>query len=101
MHLHLVEKMVMFRSDDDQRQVYVLDVFCVYMGANLAIDGRVVPGTDCFQCTFHLWKVKRRLIEKKMVCIENAERKKIEKRKAKNICRTKKIEGKKCRIDEK
>jgi cholesterol 7-dehydrogenase len=26
------------------------------MGANLAFGGRVMPGTNCIQCPFHLWQ---------------------------------------------
>jgi cholesterol 7-dehydrogenase len=48
--------MVIFRSDDEHNQVYVLDAFCVHMGANLAFGGRVMPGTNCIQCPFHLWE---------------------------------------------
>lgn len=49
-------EMVVFRSDDEHQQVHVLDAFCVHMGANLAIGGRVMPGTNCIQCPFHLWE---------------------------------------------
>ena len=52
----LGREMVIFRSDDEHQQVYVLDAFCVHMGANLAVGGRVVPGTNCLQCPFHLWE---------------------------------------------
>jgi phenylpropionate dioxygenase-like ring-hydroxylating dioxygenase large terminal subunit len=52
----LGREMVIFRSDDDQSQVYVLDAFCIHMGANLAFGGRVMPGTNCIQCPFHLWE---------------------------------------------
>jgi cholesterol 7-dehydrogenase len=52
----LGREMVIFRSDDEHNQVHVLDAFCVHMGANLAIGGRVVPGTNCIQCPFHLWE---------------------------------------------
>ena len=52
----LGREMVVFRSDDEQSQVYVLDAFCVHMGANLAFGGRVMPGTNCIQCPFHLWE---------------------------------------------
>ncbi|CAF1378229.1 unnamed protein product [Adineta steineri] len=49
-------ELVIFRSDDESSQVYVLDAFCIHMGANLAIGGRVMPGTNCIQCPFHLWE---------------------------------------------
>ena len=49
-------EMVVFRSDNEHRQVYVLDAFCVHMGANLAVGGRVIFGTNCIQCPFHLWE---------------------------------------------
>jgi len=49
-------EMVIFRSDDEDKQVYVLDAFCIHMGANLAVGGRVIPGTNCIQCPFHLWE---------------------------------------------
>lgn len=52
----LGREMVIFRSDDQHEQVYVLDAFCVHMGANLAVGGRVIPGTNCLQCPFHLWE---------------------------------------------
>ena len=52
----LGREMVVFRSDDKSAQVSVLDAFCVHMGANLAIGGKVVPGTNCLQCPFHLWE---------------------------------------------
>ena len=52
----LGREMVIFRSDDEHRQVYVLDAFCVHMGANLAVGGRVISGTNCLQCPFHLWE---------------------------------------------
>jgi cholesterol 7-dehydrogenase len=26
------------------------------MGANLGFGGRVMPGTNCIQCPFHLWE---------------------------------------------
>lgn len=52
----LGREMVAFRSDDDLNQVHVLDAFCVHMGANLAFGGRVMPGTNCIQCPFHLWE---------------------------------------------
>jgi nitrite reductase/ring-hydroxylating ferredoxin subunit len=52
----LGREMVIFRSDDEHNQVYVLDAFCVHMGANLAFGGRVMPGTNCIQCPFHLWE---------------------------------------------
>ena len=52
----LSREMVIFRSDDEHSQVYVLDAFCIHMGANLAFGGRVVPGTNCIQCPFHLWQ---------------------------------------------
>ena len=52
----LGREMVVFRSDDEHNQVYVLDAFCVHMGANLAFGGRVMPGTNCIQCPFHLWE---------------------------------------------
>lgn len=52
----LGREMVIFRSDDEHRQVYVFDAFCVHMGANLAVGGRVMPGTNCLQCPFHLWE---------------------------------------------
>ena len=52
----LSREMVVFRSDDEHQQVYVLEAFCVHMGANLAFDGRVMPGTNCIQCPFHLWQ---------------------------------------------
>lgn len=49
-------EMVIFRSDDEQQQVFVMDAFCIHMGANLAFGGRVMPGTNCIQCPFHLWE---------------------------------------------
>ena len=52
----LGREMVIFRSDDEQNQMYVLDAFCAHMGANLAFGGRVMPGTNCIQCPFHLWE---------------------------------------------
>jgi nitrite reductase/ring-hydroxylating ferredoxin subunit len=52
----LGREMVIFRSDDEHNQVYVLDAFCVHMGANLGFGGRVMPGTNCIQCPFHLWE---------------------------------------------
>ncbi|CAF3388318.1 unnamed protein product [Rotaria sp. Silwood1] len=52
----LGREMVIFRSDDEHSQIYVLDAFCVHMGANLAFGGRVMPGTNCIQCPFHLWE---------------------------------------------
>jgi cholesterol 7-dehydrogenase len=52
----LGREMVIFRSDDEHQQVYVFDAFCIHMGANLAVGGRVVPGTNCLQCPFHLWE---------------------------------------------
>jgi nitrite reductase/ring-hydroxylating ferredoxin subunit len=52
----LGREMVIFRSDDEQHQVYVLNAFCIHMGSNLAVGGRVIPGTNCIQCPFHLWE---------------------------------------------
>jgi nitrite reductase/ring-hydroxylating ferredoxin subunit len=52
----LGREMVAFRSDTEDNQVHVLDAFCVHMGANLAFGGRVIPGTNCIQCPFHLWE---------------------------------------------
>jgi nitrite reductase/ring-hydroxylating ferredoxin subunit len=52
----LGREMVIFRSDDEHKQVYVLDAFCIHMGANLGVGGRVLPGTNCIQCPFHLWE---------------------------------------------
>jgi phenylpropionate dioxygenase-like ring-hydroxylating dioxygenase large terminal subunit len=52
----LGREMVIFRSDDEHNQVYVLDAFCIHMGANLGFGGRVMPGTNCIQCPFHLWE---------------------------------------------
>lgn len=49
-------EMVIFRSDDEHSQVYVLEAFCIHMGANLAVGGKVMPGTNCIQCPFHLWE---------------------------------------------
>lgn len=52
----LGREMVAFRSDDDQEKVYVVDAYCPHMGANLAFGGRVMPGSNCIQCPFHLWE---------------------------------------------
>lgn len=52
----LGREMVAFRGDDEQRQVSVIEAYCVHMGANLGVGGRVVPGTNCIQCPFHLWE---------------------------------------------
>lgn len=52
----LGREMVAFRSDDAEHRVYVMDAFCVHMGANLAFGGRVMPGSHCIQCPFHLWE---------------------------------------------
>ena len=52
----LGREMVVYRSDDEHQQVHVLEAFCVHMGANLAFGGRVMPGTNCIQCPFHLWE---------------------------------------------
>ena len=52
----LGREMVVYRSDDEHRQVLVLNAFCVHMGANLAFGGKVMPGTNCIQCPFHLWE---------------------------------------------
>ena len=52
----LGREMVVYRSDDEQQQVCVLEAFCVHMGANLAFGGKVMPGTKCIQCPFHLWE---------------------------------------------
>ncbi|CAF1604207.1 unnamed protein product [Rotaria magnacalcarata] len=52
----LGREMIIFRSDDEHNQVYVLDAFCIHMGANLGHGGRVMPGTNCIQCPFHLWE---------------------------------------------
>ncbi|CAF1963645.1 unnamed protein product [Rotaria magnacalcarata] len=49
-------EMVVFRSDDEYNQVHVLEAFCIHMGANLGVGGRVMPGTNCIQCPFHLWE---------------------------------------------
>lgn len=47
----LGREMVAFRSDDDEEKVYVLDAFCVHMGANLAFGGRVMPGSRFIEWT--------------------------------------------------
>ena len=52
----LGREMVVYRSDDEHQRVYVLEAFCVHMGANLAFGGRVMSGTNCIQCPFHLWQ---------------------------------------------
>ena len=52
----LGREMIVYRSDDEENRVYVLDAFCVHMGANLGYGGRVLPGTNCIQCPFHLWE---------------------------------------------
>ncbi|CAF1065758.1 unnamed protein product [Adineta steineri] len=52
----LGREMVVFRSDDEHHRVYVLDAFCIHMGANIAFGGKVMPGTNCIQCPFHLWQ---------------------------------------------
>ena len=52
----LGREMVAFRSDDEEAKVYILDAFCIHMGANLAFGGRVMPGSRCIQCPFHLWE---------------------------------------------
>lgn len=56
-HIYVLgREMVVFRSDDEHAQVSVVDAFCVHMGANLGVGGKVVPGTSCLQCPFHLWE---------------------------------------------
>lgn len=52
----LGREFIVYRSDDNQNRVNVMDAFCVHMGANLAFGGRVMPGTNCIQCPFHLWE---------------------------------------------
>ncbi|CAF3037159.1 unnamed protein product [Rotaria socialis] len=52
----LGREMVAFRGDDEHRQVSVVEAYCVHLGANLGVGGRVVPGTNCIQCPFHLWE---------------------------------------------
>lgn len=52
----LSREMVVFRSDDEHSQVYVMDAFCIHMGAHLGYGGKVMPGTSCIQCPFHLWE---------------------------------------------
>lgn len=52
----LGREMVAFRGDDEHGQVSVVEAYCVHLGANLGVGGRVVPGTNCIQCPFHLWE---------------------------------------------
>lgn len=44
---------VVFRGNDN-KQVAIMDAYCVHMGANLGMGGKVVG--DCIQCPFHLWE---------------------------------------------
>lgn len=48
----LGENLVVFRGTD--KKVYVLDAYCLHMGANLAIGGKV-KNTSCIECPFHGW----------------------------------------------
>ncbi len=52
----LGREMVAFRGDDEREQVSIVEAYCVHMGANLGVGGRVMPGTNCIQCLFHLWE---------------------------------------------
>ena len=38
----------------DSGQVFVVSAYCVHLGANIAVGGRVKG--DCIQCPFHNWK---------------------------------------------
>jgi len=56
-HFYIVgREMVAFRGDDEHRQISVVEAYCVHLGANLGVGGRVMPGTNCIQCPFHLWE---------------------------------------------
>lgn len=48
----LGEDFVVFRGIDGI--VYIVNVYCLYLGVNLGIGGQVVG--DCFQCLFYGWK---------------------------------------------
>lgn len=52
----LGREMIVFRSDDENAEICVMDAFCSHMGANLGFGGKVIPGTNCVQCPFHLWE---------------------------------------------
>ncbi|KAL6049650.1 cholesterol 7-desaturase [Balamuthia mandrillaris] len=45
--------LAVFRADDDEGKVSILDAYCPHLGANLA-GGKVVG--DCLECPFHGWK---------------------------------------------
>jgi cholesterol 7-dehydrogenase len=49
------EELAVFRGEDGT--VGVLDAFCPHLGANIAVDGKVVG--NCIQCPFHLWEFNR------------------------------------------
>jgi nitrite reductase/ring-hydroxylating ferredoxin subunit len=56
-HVYILgREMVAFRGDDEREEVSVVEAYCVHLGANLGVGGRVVPGTNCIQCPFHLWE---------------------------------------------
>jgi cholesterol 7-dehydrogenase len=56
-HFYILgREMVAFRGDDEHAQISVVEAYCVHLGANLGVGGRVVPGTNCIQCPFHLWE---------------------------------------------
>ena len=44
--------MAVFRGESGQ--VFVVSAYCVHLGANIAVGGRVKG--DCIQCPFHNWK---------------------------------------------
>jgi len=49
----LGQHFAVFRGRDNKK-VAVLDAFCIHLGANLTVGGKVEG--DCVQCPFHLWE---------------------------------------------
>jgi cholesterol 7-dehydrogenase len=51
----LGEHLVLFRGESGKAAV--LDAYCPHLGANLAVEGKVVG--DCVECPFHGWQFKQ------------------------------------------
>ncbi len=49
------EHLVLYRGDDGTSAI--LDAYCPHLGANLAVDGKVVG--NCIQCPFHGWQFQQ------------------------------------------
>jgi len=47
---------VVFRSNDEEKKIYVMDAHCPHLGANLGVNSKVIG--NCIQCPFHGWEYR-------------------------------------------